>query len=192
MNVALISASSRADSQSDRICDFIDERFFDASAPKVKLCEQVLPLWDGKSFSHPTVKAIRETLRAADAFVLVVPEWNGMAPAAIKNLFLWASHREFAHKPCLLVAISAGSGGAMVIHEMRSSSYKNSRVLYLPEHLILRDVESLWQSEEAGSDHYLLKRLDYCMDMLCTYARAMPVVRDRMLPQLELHQNGMS
>jgi hypothetical protein len=39
----------------------------------------------------------------------------------------------------LIIAVSGGAGGgAYPVAELRMSSYKNSRICYLPEHLIVR------------------------------------------------------
>jgi azobenzene reductase len=198
MKIALVSGSSREGSQSSRICQILNEKFFSGEASVLDLHEIALPEWTGKGFGDPAVKQVRVQLQEADAIVFVVPEWNGMAPAAIKNLFLWCSHKQLAHKPALLVAVSAGDGGAFVISEMRSSSYKNSRLLYLPEHVILRDVESLWAEqgevklELERRQNYLMGRLQYGLTMLEAYAGALVPVRELMVPQLDVFSNGMS
>ncbi len=192
MSTLLISASSRDNSESLRITHWLNEHCLNKQAQILDLFSSALPPWNGKNFDHATVKQLRSQLRQADSFVFVVPEWNGMAPAALKNLFLWFSHREFAHKPALLVAVSAGDGGAFVVSELRSSSYKNSRLLYLPEHVILRNVESLWSQARNSSDDYLGQRLRNAVEMLREYSNALLPIRARLLTQLSDHANGMS
>ena len=78
----------------------------------------------------------------SQGFVLVVPEYGGMASPNSKNLFLLANNGEFFHKPGLIVSISSGLGGAYPISELRSSSYKNSHIMWIPENIIIRNVES--------------------------------------------------
>ncbi|BFM16693.1 NAD(P)H-dependent oxidoreductase [Maricurvus nonylphenolicus] len=198
MKVAIVSGSPRAGSQSARISELINSRFFAGSAEIIDLHQTPLPEWNGTGFGDPAVKAVRQQLAQADALVIVAPEWNGMAPAALKNLFLWCSYKQLAHKPALLVAISAGDGGAFVVTELRSSSYKNSRLLYLPEHVILRDVEALWVDGETSTEElqrresYLHKRLAYGVELLQAYGESMVSVRERMEPHFEEHTNGMS
>lgn len=198
MNITLITASSRPDSQSARICARINQMYFSSSASVVDLCTDELPVWNGAGFKDERVTSMRTKLRDADAFVLVIPEWNGMAPAAVKNLFLWCGAREFAHKPALLVAVSSGNGGAFIINEMRTSGYKNSRLLYLPEHLILRDVEQLWlegedrEEADAKTDQYLQRRMAYALNILTTYAESLMPVRASLLEGLADFPNGMS
>ena len=47
---------------------------------------------------------------------------------------------EFFLQTRLIVSISSGIGGADPI-ELRSSSYKNSHILWIPENIIIRNVE---------------------------------------------------
>ncbi len=50
----------------------------------------------------------------------------------------------------LIVAVSSGAGGAYPVAELRMSSYKNSRICYIPEQIIIRDVENVLN--EAGEN----------------------------------------
>jgi hypothetical protein len=119
-----------------------------------------------------------------------------MAPAGLKNFFLlWAGGGELAHKPALLVSVSASDNGADPIAELRMSSYKNSRLCYLPEHLIVRQVKSVFNEDTSENDEeshsYLSGRLDYCLDMLGEYATALRQVRASGKVSLEDYPNGM-
>ncbi|HLD66528.1 MAG TPA: NADPH-dependent oxidoreductase, partial [Pseudomonas sp.] len=93
--------------------------------------------------------------------------------------FIYASKAELAHKPGLLVGVSSGIGGAYPISELRASSYKNCRLCYLPEHLILRQVEQLLNGPEAASEteQRLHARIDYALDILVKYGTALKPVR---------------
>lgn len=193
MKTMIISASQRAESESLRIAGLLNSRYFDGAADLLDLATKPLPEWDGTGFDREDVKAVKQRVADADALVLVVPEWNGMAPSAIKNFFLWCGVAELAHKPALLVAVSAGTGGAYVINEMRTSSYKNSRLLYLPEHLLYRDVANLWTADEpTKSDSFLAERTHYAVNLLRAYAEAMVPVRALAVDTMGRFTNGMS
>ena len=193
MKTLIIAASQRQDSNSARLASLVNARYFGGTADLLNLADKPLPEWDGTGFDRDDVQAVKARVSAADAFVLLVPEWNGMAPSAIKNFFLWNGLAELAHKPALLIAVSAAVGGAYVINEMRTSSYKNSRLLYLPEHLIYRGASELWQSEEpTKSDAYLSARTEYAVNLLKAYAEAMQPVRKLALENLGDFANGMS
>lgn len=198
LNICLLVASHRANSQSRRIADYINQHFLAGKASLIDLYDSPLPLWDGTalipgSIAEKSVAEVKSRADAADAFVFFVPEWHGMVPAGLKNFLLWCGANELAHKPVLLVGLSASSGGAFVIAELRHSGYKNARLLYLPEHLLLRDVNELWVGQEGRiSDEYLEKRTRYALEQLLTYSAALKPVRNQLCAGLADFPNGMS
>ena len=189
---AIISSSHRPGAQSLRIANVLNEQHFAGSADVIDLYAADLPLWNGERAATPAVEDIQQRLAAADGLVFVVPEWHGMAPAGLKNLFLWCNHPHFAHKPALLVGVSASVGGAFVIAELRSSGYKNSRLLWLPEHLILRSAGDLWNGTAGESEEYLQRRAAYAVTQLKTYTEALAPARATLLAGLDDFPNGMS
>lgn len=173
--ITLIAGSSRNDSQSGRVAQYLAQRLqsMGAKTDIIDLAVEPLPLWPAESADSPWLR-FAESLRAAQAVVVITPEWHGMACPALKNLFLYAGRRELAHKPALLVAVSGGQGGAYPIAEMRASSYKNCRLCYLPEHLIVRQVESVLGDNDGGeSDQRIRARADWTLQLLLDYAGAM-------------------
>lgn len=199
MKYSIISGSARSASQSIKIARFIQQQL--AASHETYLCDLAsnpLPLWDESVWSGGEVwtrswNPIKEQLRSSDGFIFVVPEWSGMVPPAVKNFFLLASAQELGHKPGLIVSISSSRGGTYPISELRVSSYKNTRLTYLPEHLILRDVESIFNAGEAASedDAYLRQRLAYCLQLLHAYAAGLKQVRDSGVIDHKAYPNGM-
>ncbi len=51
--------------------------------------------------NEPAAILLREKLETADGFVVVSPEWNGMAAPALKNMFVYV-RKTMAHKPATL------------------------------------------------------------------------------------------
>lgn len=191
--ICIVSASQRAQSNSRRISDILNQQYLLGQASLIDLHQQPLPFWDGEQPETAAVQDAKAKANAADGFVFVVPEWHGMVPAALKNMLLWLGRDELAHKPVLLVAVSASAGGAFVIAELRASGYKNSRLLFLPEHLILRDANELWAGESGRrSDEYLDQRSRYALDQLITYANALAPLRGQLMAGLSDFGNGMS
>lgn len=197
-NVAIVAGSSRSDSQTSKVAHFIKQTLtshhgLDANAVSViDLGKQPLPLWpDDNADAWP---AHEQLLSAADAVIILAPEWHGMACPAIKNFFLYASKAQLAHKPAMLGSISAGVGGAFPISELRASSYKNCRLCYIPEHLIVRDVNHVFNGVEAESeaDQRLRDRLAYNLDILLRYSQALAGIRDQIDISIPAFTNGMS
>ena len=177
MSTAIIIGSHRKDSQSGKVGKFIKQRIEnqDKSAEIISLEENPLPLYGDDSKAGKNIfEPFRKTLKEASSLVVITPEWNGMATPGIKYFFLHTSKEDVGHKPALLVGVSAGRGGAYPIAEMRSSSYKNPRVLYIPEHLIFRKVEEILNEKIPvnKNDEYMRKRTEFALSVLFEYEKA--------------------
>lgn len=183
LNIALVAGSSRRNSQSAKVAAFLRQRLIELNLTSAEqssvldLGERPLPLWPADD--NGPWSDYQQQLQAADAVVIIAPEWHGMAGPAVKNFFLYASKAELAHKPGLLVGVSSGIGGAYPISELRASGYKNCRLCYLPEHLIVRHVEKVLNGAEAASedDQRLRNRIDFALDIFGKYAVALKPVR---------------
>jgi NAD(P)H-dependent FMN reductase len=148
------------------------------------LAETQLPLWspdkkNGKGIWGENWKLISDNLTQSDGFILIVPEYGGMATPAAKNIFLLCGNGEFAHKPGLIVSVSSGNGGAYPISELRSSSYKNTHIMWIPENIIIRNVEEF--NPRAHGDNipkWLDDRIDYVLKLLLAYASNMKPLRE--------------
>ncbi len=200
--IIVVSGSHRPGSQSLKVSKvFVSSLMGRGTVNGVSildLADQTLPLWGMDEtqgqISQVDVAELKNNISAASGFVIVCPEWHGMVPAALKNFFLHFSGGELAHKPALLTAVSSGIGGAYPISELRASSYKNSRICYLPEHLIVRNVESVLNENSAlinGNHNSLMERLEFCVDLLVEYVNAFKRIRDSEVVSNKRFKNGM-
>ena len=102
---------------------------------------------------------------------------------------------ELGHKPALIVGVSSGPGGSYPVAELRMSSYKNNRLCYIPEHLIIRDVESVFndkaEDNNQETDGYYKSRLNWCLDILMGYGKALKSMRDETQVHHDDFGNGM-
>ena len=204
MKISIICGSHRPNSESGKISTYIKKQLIDGG-----YCDQVylfslannpLPLWqetiwEGDPEWAELLTPIAEELATSDAFVIVAPEWHGMAPAGLKNFFLMWGNGELAHKPALIVSVSSADGGSYPVAELRMSSYKNNRICYLPEHLIIRNVETVFNDDPARNDDaaqpYFEQRLDYCLTMLKEYGLAFRQIRASGAADLSEFKSGM-
>ena len=142
-----------------------------------------MPLWspdkkNGKGVWGETWNSISKNLESSDGFILVVPEYGGMATPAAKNIFLLCGNGEFSHKPGLIVSVSSGNGGAYPIAELRSSSYKNTHIMWIPENIIIRNVEEFNPGSHGKNiPDWLDDRIDYVLNLLLAYASNMKPLR---------------
>lgn len=202
MNITLVSGSHRPNSQSTKIAHYMARKLASMAqcdnADVLELADNPLPLWEETIWAsdpewQKRLAPLSAQLSASDAFVIVSPEWHGMAPAGLKNFFLMWGGGELAHKPALLVSVSAGEGGAYPIAELRMSSYKNNRICYMPEHLIVRHVSDVFNadSNDDEAQAYLEPRMDYCLQQLLCYGQAFQHIRASETTSLETYGNGM-
>ena len=85
---------------------------------------------------------------------------------------------EFAHKPGLIVSVSSGNGGAYPIAELRSSSYKNTHIMWIPENIIIRNVEEFNPGSHGDNiPEWLDDRIDYVLELLLVYVSNMKPLR---------------
>ena len=204
MKISIISGSHRQVSQSEKVARFIQgmlqsEKLCD-STWLFKLAGNPLPLWDESIWeSNPDwqqrLGPISDQLASSDGFVVIAPEWHGQVPAGLKNFFLMWSKGEVAHKPALIVTVSSADGGAYPVAELRMSSYKNNRICYLPEHVIVRNVERVLNDDAAqnnpDADGYFRERIRYALGILMEYAKALAQVRASGATDLSKFKNGM-
>ena len=188
MKISIISASHRLNSQSIKVSTFLCNNLLNIDSKLdtflLDLAEVSLPLWssdkkNGKGVWGETWNSISDNLKNSDGFVLVVPEYGGMATPAAKNIFLLCGNGELAHKPGLIVSISSGNGGAYPISELRSSSYKNTHIMWIPENIIIRNVEEFNPGAHGKYiPEWLDNRIDYVLKLLLTYASNMKPIRE--------------
>ena len=188
MQIAIVVGSHRKESQSSRVGAYIasDLARIDPSVTvdTIDLAGTPLPLWDesvwqGDSALSALWKPYRDRMRRADGFVIIAPEWAGMVPPGLKNLLLFAGPKEVGHKPAMIVAVSASRGGSYPVNELRTSGYKNSRLVYIPEHVLIHDVNDMLLGATPASDRdaWLRRRIEFADRILLEYAKALAPIR---------------
>ncbi|WP_080757920.1 NADPH-dependent FMN reductase [Pseudomonas fluorescens] len=195
-HVVVIVGSNRSNSQSLKVAKFLQKRL-----EELNICDSIhlldlasirLPLWPERDLNEVWADQ-KSALQKATSLIVISPEWHGMACPAIKNLFFYAGLSEVGHKPALLVGVSAGIGGAYPLIELRTSSFKNCRIAYLPEQLIVRQVECMLNDQEPHdeNDCRLRARIDWSLIMLSSYDKALRSVRKDINMHLPDFANGM-
>ncbi len=202
MHVVLINGSHRHNSQSSRVARYLEPRLAlldpGITTDIIDLTDNPLPLWDESMWQTGSAllnqwAPYAKRLQNADALVVISPEWSGMVPAGLKNFFLYCSVRDIGHKPGLIVTVSASRGGSYPINELRTSSYKNTMLCYIPEHLIVRDVQKIFVGDTPANDDdkYIRGRADFSLRVLLAYAKALKPVRESGIVFDKAYPNGM-
>jgi azobenzene reductase len=194
MKIVLVSGSSRKDSQSIKVANWLSEQLekLEVETEIVDLYKHELPtnhedIWSDV-MGEPAM-SLQRIIEPADGYVVISAEWNGMAPPALKNFFCYVG-KSMADKPSLIAAVSSTAhGGAYPISELRMSSYKNARILYLPEHIRIMNVNQVMNGDTDNGDIEI--RAAYSLKVLVEYARALKSVRKSGVTDYETYQNGM-
>jgi azobenzene reductase len=193
MNLLIISASQRTQSQSAKVAEYLadnSEQFSRTS--HIELCKKRLPLWDGEDSSKQNDEsdwqAINTELQTMDAVILITPEWGGTASPLLKNLLMMAQAADIGHKPVLLVSVVNGISGAYPIAELRMNAFSNNKLVAIPDHLIIRNVEEILNTINAGNqpedstitrrDKSIRHRIGYSLHTLWHYSQAMKSLRE--------------
>ncbi len=186
MKVAIVAGSHRENSESERVARFVERELSQqgVGAAIISLAKNPLPLWDESVWSgderwREVWGPISNTLRECDALVVIAPEWAGMVPPGLKNFFLLCAAKDVGHKPALIVSVSAGVGGSYPVTELRVSSYKNNRIVYIPEHVIIRNVGEVLKGDKPAHDRdgETRRRLQHALGILIEYGKALAHVR---------------
>jgi NAD(P)H-dependent FMN reductase len=204
---AIISGSHRCPSQTCKVARFIqgliESELEDAESFVLDLAVAALPLWNPEvcrsSESWESLWGpVSAGLHESTAIVVVTPEWGGMVPAGLKNLFLLCEqNHELSHKPGLIVSVSSSLGGTYPVAELRMSSYKNTQFCYIPEQVIVRNVRTILNDEHlpledaSREEAYVRRRLRYALGLLAAYAEAFKGVRGSGAVDLETYPFGM-
>lgn len=200
MKLAIIAGPHRKISQSAKVAKWIGSRLesFGHEAWILDLGNHKLPVWDDSFWDggeewDKIWKPIESELKSADAYVFVTPEYSGMASPGLKNFILYCGNSVVGHKPVLISAVSASRGGAYPVAELRMSSYKNTKLCYIPEHIIVRDAEHVLNGSESVSkeDSYIRDRIDFALKILVSYGAALKTVRDSGVTVKKEFSNGM-
>ncbi|MFW2439353.1 MAG: NADPH-dependent FMN reductase [Arenicellales bacterium] len=204
MKIAVISGSHRINSQSEKVSRVIQRMLNDKDKSidtwLFNIAGNPLPLWEEDIWNkdpawEELLNPIREALQSCDGLVIVAPEWHGQVPAGLKNFFLMLSRFDVGHKPAMIVTVSSADGGSYPVAELRMSSYKNNRILYIPEHVIVRNVESVLNDDSSTNDKdadgYFRERISWTLDVLLAYAVALKPVRESGVTLHDSFGNGM-
>ena len=134
MKALLIPGSRRENSLNRRLLDAVGARLeaVGVEVDRVVPAELDASLYDGDLEANEgvpaAIKALNKRMVAADALVVVTPEYNGFFSTLLKNTLDWMSRKQdgqpgtaaFADKPALVLAASPGpKGGIRALPHLR-------------------------------------------------------------------------
>ncbi len=196
MNILVISASMRGESQSLKVANWLSDhtKLLGLKSSVLDLHAVKLPLFDDGETITENLSHVLDKLKSAEGYVFVSPEWNGMMSHGLINMLHYVESKEMAYKPVMLVGVSSGRGGTHPIDQMKIIGQKNRHYIISPENLIVSGVEDAFNSLElviGESDYKLKERADYSLKVLAELAKALSQVRQSGILDFERFANGV-
>jgi chromate reductase len=140
-----------------------------------------IPLYDedvkAKGFPAP-VQALREKIRAADALLIVTPEYNYSIPGVLKNAIDWASRppeQPFEGKPIAIMGASGGGfGTARAQYHLRQCFvFLNAPIMLRPE-VMIATAQNKFDAEGKLTDQATRDAITALLAALPAWARRFP------------------
>lgn len=126
----------------------------------------------GGAYTNPKVQAWADTVAAADALIIVSPEYNHGYPGALKDALDYLYY-EYAYKPIGICGVSGGGlGGARMVEQLRQVMIEFHAVP-IREALYFSSVRNLFDAKGAPTDPKLHERADMFLKELTFLAEVL-------------------
>lgn len=196
MNLLIVSGSQRKCGQSTLVAQRLLElakTIFDSQIDILELADYPELLWKDQpnKTEIEAITRLRKVVSSADAFAIISPEYGGMAPPLLKNFFLQSTVDEIGYKPAFLIATSAGQGGAYPIFELRGSAFKNNKIVFIPDQVIIRNVDKFNNDGDYQFRNQIYTRLLNGLNTLHLFGRALLSERNKMININSTYSYGM-
>ena len=135
---------------------------------------------DVQDTTDPEMRAFIERMHAADAFVIVTPEYNWSFPGTLKNL-LDVTFKPWNRKPFGLVGCGGASGGLRAVDALRQVVAGLGAVC-VPAHVMVQGIETAFDEAGQPADPKLATRVDRFLDDVLWYTEALKAARAGPVP----------
>jgi len=189
LNIPIILGSVREGRKSEAPAKYILEKVKAAGYQTrlVDFKELPLPFYDAASIpaeyfakdNYPDQNAQQwsEIARAADAFIIVSPEYNHGYPAVLKNALDWG-YSEFTRKPFGLVGVSNGTvAGARMIEHLRPI-IQNFNAMSIRETIMIGPIETYFDDSGKLLKPELDNKIEGLLDSLVWWGEALKKARE--------------
>ena len=165
MKITVISGTNRRGNTSLKVAKNIQSRYESAGASSttvIDLCEMPLSLFSPDAYSEKPqeFEAYSQNVLDADGLVIVVPEYNGSYPGALKLFIDMLKFPEsFENKPVAFIGIAAGIWGGLrpVEHLQQVFGYRNA--LNFNERVFIPAVHKAFDADKGAFTPPLIEEL---------------------------------
>jgi NAD(P)H-dependent FMN reductase len=164
--IVIVSGSIRPGSNALKVAQHLDSRYRAAGAETALLDLRTLPpeAYQGEAYAkrpEAVTKGFVEPVLAADGLVVVVPEYNGSYPGALKHFVdLLPFPESFENRPVAFVGIAAGYyGGLRAVEQLQMVfAYRNG--LLFNKRVFIPAVYGMFDEDNNIKDEAIRERLE--------------------------------
>jgi len=209
MNILIVSASQRSNSKSLEVSKYVktnilnNDKEYTSTILDLSLYPFLLDNYgierNDEELLVKNKDLILTELYKSDAIIFIVPEWGGMIPPALVNLFLLSANGSanglpMGHKPAFVTGISASDGGVYPISLLKGYTAKNTHITWVPLHAVIKNVDLFldhdWSPESSNRYSQIQSRLLVGIKSLIIYAHKLKDVRKELVELSTLHPFG--
>jgi len=182
LRIPVLLGSVRRARQSVRVARFAGHRLEQAGAdaPLLDLRSLDLPIMEERLHMRddppPGLLRFSEAVKAADAMVVVSPEYNGSIPGVLKNALDYI-YGEWFRKPVGIVTVSAGGFGGVQVHNHLQLLFLRLKALPVAGMHVSKVSRSFGEDGNPVEPHYE-KSFAGFIETLDWYARAIGAAVD--------------
>lgn len=174
MKTVLLLGSIRPERQSHRLAYYLKDRLTanGAGVSFIDLKDYTIPVF-GSVVSkevQQSVDEISDCLEAAQAVIIVTPEYMGSIPAALKNVLEYCG-RTLTGKVTGVAAASATKFGGLLAASNLQLALLNLGAYPAPGRLLVPEIHLAFDKENRPLYYELVARADKFLDALLTYTR---------------------
>jgi NAD(P)H-dependent FMN reductase len=187
----VIVGSTRPTRAADRVLPWLTEKTAEHSAFEteiVDLRDWPLPIFgehlgtigdfNDPTYSEPLVKAWNNKIKAADAYIIVTPEYNHSVPGGLKNAIdtVWLSFG-FRNKPVAFVGYSVGVAGGVRAIEHLAHVFVETESVPVRSSVVIPFVTDAFDDEGKPVSPMTNVAADVMLDDLAWWAAALEKAR---------------
>jgi NAD(P)H-dependent FMN reductase len=130
------------------------------------------------TYSEPIVRAWNKTVKQADAYLIITPEYNHSVPGALKNAIdsVWLSFG-FRNKPVAAVGYSSGVGAGIRAIEHLAHVFIEADAVPLRSSVLIPFVGTAFGEDGEPADPETGIRLEVLLDDLAWWSSALEKAR---------------
>lgn len=178
LNIAVVLGTAREGRLSERVARSVVEKLKEKGASQVDYVDvkdflfgRTIPSWVESSEAEEW----RGIAERADAFVLVVPEYNRSYPGELKIL-LDSAYKQYRKKAVTVVGVSSGGFAGARMYENIQHVLTELGMVISPKPILVSSVEGLF--DEAGNlaedrKEMFLKSVEDGLDSLSWYTKTL-------------------